>query len=107
MLVFHIFHGIFKDYLRLHSKHRRTSAANFPTNPNFPTKLRHRIGSVNIAFITTYMKNFCNSDWLRAVQLIPNRAILCYDSANLCCHILAGKKPSQEKQIWRPRLGEL
>ena len=47
------------------------------------------------------MEKFRNFDWLRAVQLIPN-------SANLCYHILAGEKPSREKQIWRPaRLSKL
>ena len=46
-----------------------------------------------------YMKKFRNSDWLSAVRLIPNSAIMCYHSANLCLvisanfcyHILAGK----------------
>ena len=33
--------------------------------------------------IIIYMKKIRN-DWLRAVQLIPNSAILCYHSANLC-----------------------
>ena len=33
-----------------------------------------------------YMKEFRNSDWLRAVWLIPNSAILCYHSANFCYH---------------------
>ena len=44
------------------------------------------------------MKKIRNSDWLGAVRLIPNSAILCYHSANmyhhsanLCYHILAGK----------------
>ena len=32
---------------------------------------------------------------------------ICVISENLCYHILAGKKPSWEKQIWRPRLGKL
>ena len=29
------------------------------------------------------MKKFCNSEWLRALRLIPNSAILCYHSPNL------------------------
>ena len=33
-----------------------------------------------------YMKTFRNSDWLRAVRLNPNSAILCCRSANLCYH---------------------
>ena len=37
-------------------------------------------------FIIIYIKKFRNSDWLRAVRLIPNSAILCYHSANLCYH---------------------
>ena len=98
--------------------------------------------------LTIYMKKFRNSDWLRAMRLIPNIAILCYHSANFCYHsailcyhsanfcfsayfcyhsailcyhsayfcyhsanfcyhILVGKRPSREKQIWRPRLGKL
>ena len=36
------------------------------------------------------MKTIRNSDWLRAVRLIPN-------SANLCYYILARKKPSRKK----------
>ena len=31
-------------------------------------------------------------DWLRAVPLIPNSAIFCYHSANLCYRFLVGKK---------------
>ena len=37
------------------------------------------------------MKKFRNSHWLRAATLIPNSAISCYHSANLCYHILARK----------------
>ena len=38
------------------------------------------------------MKKLRNSDWMTAVRLISNGAILCYRSANLCYHILAGEK---------------
>ena len=72
------------------------------------------------SYLIIYMKKFRNSDWLRAVRLIPISAILCYHSAHLCyqykfqlsqCKFVlthfGGKKPSREKQIWRPRLGKL
>ena len=37
--------------------------------------------------------------------LKPKKA--CYAGyTNLCYRVLAGKKPSREKQLWRPRLGE-
>ena len=41
---------------------------------------------LNITGLIIYMKTFRNSDWLRAVRLNPNSAILCYRSANLCYH---------------------
>ena len=44
-----------------------------------------------ISYIIIYMKNFRNSDWLKAVRFIPNSAILCYHSGNFCYHILARK----------------
>ena len=36
------------------------------------------------------MKAFRSSDWLRAVQLIPNRAILCYHSAHFSLQAFLG-----------------
>ena len=46
-----------------------------------------------------YMKTFRNSDWPRAVRLNTNSAILCYHSAHLCYHILAGKSLHEKKHI--------
>ena len=57
-----------------------------------------------ITHVITYMKKFCNSDWLRPVRLISKSANLCYHSANwcyhsanLCYHILSGKGSAKYK----------
>ena len=66
----------------------------------------------NIYILIIYMEKFRKFDWLRAVRFCVITVQLCIISANFCYHspnyhILAGKKPSWKKQIWRLRLRKL